>query len=155
MNINDESEIHKISIYYARGVDTLGNEGDLEKALEYLRKGFSENCVFEFYWPDGSSFGKCQGLIEFANFGLSFMKDKKYRNTQHFVSNFLVEEMETGEAKLESSVIARHIKSDNSQDIAIANNVDKVILENGNWKCCERKCIQFSFDNFAPEYSLS
>jgi hypothetical protein len=39
MTPNDDAEIQRIAVYYARAVDTLGNEKDLAKALQLLRRG--------------------------------------------------------------------------------------------------------------------
>ena len=151
----EEVEIQKIAIYYARGVDALGNDKDLGKALEYLRRGFTDDCAFNYIWPNGTTFGNIKGLQAFAEFASGFMRDKGYRNTQHLVSNFLVRETASGCTAMESEVVARHIKPDNSQDIAVARYEDEIVRVNGAWKCRARKCIQLSFDNYAPAYSLT
>jgi SnoaL-like domain len=155
MNLADDAEIQKIAIYYARGVDTLGNEKDVAKALEYLRRGFTDDCVFNYFWPDGSIFGNINGLQAFVDFAFGFMKEKQYRNTQHLVSNFLTQDAGVGCARMESDVVARHIKADNSQDIAVAHYDDEIVKRDGQWKCRSRKCVQLSFDNYAPAYSLT
>jgi SnoaL-like domain len=151
----DETAIQKIALYYARGVDALGNEGSIPKALAYLRRGFTEDCAFRYYWPDGTSFGSMTGVAAFAEFALDFMRQKEYRNTQHCVSNFLVQVVDDSRATLESYVVARHFKKDNSQDLATAYYEDEIVNVGGTWKCQVRKCVQLSFDNFAPEYSLT
>jgi hypothetical protein len=149
----DEAEIARIAIIYARAVDTLGNEGDKEIAMAYFRQGFTEDCLFEYYWPDGTSFGKTHGISEFTEFCYGFMQDK-YRNTHHAMSNTMIENLENDTAEMHSYVIARHMRADNSQDIAIAYYRDEITREDGKWKCRERKCHILGFDNFAPQFSL-
>lgn len=150
----DESAIQKIAIFYAHGVDTLGNERNPALALDHLRRGFTEDCAFQYFWPDGASFGNLAGLRAFVDFAQGFMREKDYRNTQHAVSNFLVEPVADGQARMASYVIARHFKRDNSQDIATACYEDEIVRVDGVWKCRLRKCLQLSFDNFAPAYTL-
>jgi hypothetical protein len=155
MTPSDDAEIQKIAIYYARAVDTLGNEKDLPKALEYLRRGFTDDCAFNYLWPDGSVFGNINGLQAFVEFASGFMREKGYRNTQHLVSNFLAQDAAAGGVSMESDVVARHIRTDNSQDIAVAHYEDDIVRVDGKWKCRTRKCVQLSFDNFAPAFTLT
>jgi hypothetical protein len=154
MQSTEELSIQKIAVYYARGVDSLGNDKDPTKALEYLRRGFVEDCVFQYFWPDGTTFGSVTGLVAFIDFAYGFMKQKAYRNTQHMVSNYLILDADSTRARMESYVVARHIRQDKSQDIASAWYEDKIMRESDSWKCHQRKCVQLSFDNFAPAYSL-
>jgi len=155
MTPSDDAKIQKIAVYYARAVDTLGNEKDMAKALQYLRRGFTDDCIFNYYWPDGSIFGNINGLQAFVEFASGFMREKGYRNTQHLVSNFLAQDTSAGCATMQSDVVARHIKPDNSQDVAVAHYEDEIARVDGEWKCRSRKCVQLSFDNYAPAYSLT
>jgi hypothetical protein len=152
---SDDAEIQKIAVFYARAVDTLGNEKDPAKALQYLRRGFTDDCAFNYVWPDGSIFGNVNGLQAFVEFASGFMREKGYRNTQHLVSNFLAQETAVDRAMMESDVVARHIKPDNTQDVAVAHYEDEIVKVNGAWKCRSRKCVQLSFDNYVPAYSLT
>ena len=154
MTPTEELLIQKIAIYCARGVDSLGNDNNPAMALEHLRRGFTEDCAFLYSWPDGASFGSMTGHVAFVDFAHDFIRQKAYRNTQHMVSNFLIHDVDSARARMESYVVARHIRQDRSQDVGTAWYEDEIVRENDGWKCRHRKCIQLSFDNFAPAYSL-
>lgn len=151
--MNDEAKIQKIPLYYARACDTAGpNEGDKSKALEWLRKGFTEDCTFSYFLDDGSLWGSAQGVIGFAEFAYNFLSS--YRHSHHAMSNILVEELKGNTAKIHTYGVAKHLKPDKSTDVAIMIYVDDVIRQNGEWKVRDRKGYILWFDNFAPEYSL-
>lgn len=154
MTPNDETLIHRIAVYYASGVDSLGNDKNAATALDYLRRGFVEDCVFHYLWPDGTSFGSVTGLVAFVDFARDFITQKEYRNTHHVVTNCLVHSVDGTHARMKSYVVARHIRPDRSHDIAAAWYDDEIVRERDGWKCRQRKCVQLSFDNFAPAYSL-
>lgn len=154
MTPTEELLIQKIAIYYARGVDSLDNDNNPAMALEYLRRGFTEGCVFPYSWPDGTSFGSMTGLVAFVDFARDFIRQKAYRNTQHMVSNFLIHAVDSARTRMESYVVAHHIRQDRNQDVATAWYEDEIVRENDGWKYRHRKCIRLSFDNFAPAYSL-
>lgn len=82
---------------------------DAATALDYLRRGFVEDCVFHYLWPDGTSFGSVTGLVAFVDFARDFITQKEYRNTHHVVTNCLVHSVDGTHARMKSYVVARHI----------------------------------------------
>jgi hypothetical protein len=155
LTVADELEIARIPVHFARGVDTLAGSPNTDAALACLRKGFTEDCRFEYLQPNGAMFTERTGLVDFTGFGHSFMHDKQYRRTQHLVSNLLIEEVDAERVTVESSVVARHVLADNSQDIALATFTDEVTRVGGRWLCRHRECRLLAFANFAPVYSLA
>ena len=156
-DVAQEAKIAKIPLIYARGVDTWGNErnttGFKERGIEWFNKGFTEDATFEVIWPDGSGTGLIYGAEGFYDFAMAIFEDG-VRNTHHAMPNILVEEVNGNTAKIHTYGIVRHLKTDNSSDIAILFYTDKCIRKKGLWKSFERKIYVISFDNFVPLYSL-
>lgn len=152
-----EAQIAKIPLFYARGVDTWGNErntsGFKERGIDWFNKGFTEDATFEVIWPDGSGTGLIYGAEGFYDFAMAIFADG-VRNTHHAMPNILVDEVKGNTAKIHTYGIVRHLKTDSSSDIAILFYTDDCVREKGVWKSFERKIYVISFDNFVPLYSL-
>lgn len=156
-SVAQEAQIAKIPLFYARGVDTWGNErgtsGFKERGIEWFDNGFTEDATFEVIWPDGSGTGLIHGAEGFFDFAMAIFEDG-VRNTHHAMPNILVEEIKGNTAKIHTYGIVRHLKTDNSSDVAILFYTDRCIRQDGQWKSYERKIYALSFDNFVPAYSL-
>jgi hypothetical protein len=153
MNARAEAKIEKISKYYARGTDSAIGEGR-EKAIELISNGFTDDCTFTFYFPDGSMWDQMDGIEDYVdNFVTPVLS--AYRFSFHAVTNMLVTEVHGNTAKLHTYGVATLIKADKSQDVVFTFYVDDVVRENGVWKSYKRDCHILGFDKFVPDASFT
>ena len=150
----DERALGRIAVWFARGVDSMPGSPDTAGAIGWLRRGFAEDCRFEYRRADGELFANAVGLADFTAFGHAFMREKQYVFTLHQVSNVLIEEAGEALARIESAVVAYHRRPDASQDVAIARYLDEAVRTDGRWLCRQRLCRQLAFDNYAPAFPL-
>jgi hypothetical protein len=154
MSMNTEAKIEKISKYYARGTDAALNEGGRDVAIEWISKGFKDDCTFTFYFPDGSMWDQMDSIEDYVdNFVLPVLS--AYRFSFHAVSNLLVNKVDGNTAKLHTYGVATLIGADKSQDVVFTFYVDDVIRENGVWKSYKRDCYILGFDKFVPDVSFT
>jgi hypothetical protein len=151
--MNAEAKIEKISKYYARGTDSAIGAGR-EAAIELISNGFTDDCTFSFYFPDGSMWDQMDGIEDYVDhFVIPVLS--AYRSSFHAVSNMLVEEINGNRAKLHTYGIATLIAEDKSQDKVITFYIDDLIRENGVWKSYKRDCQILAFDKFIPDVSFT
>ncbi len=153
-SMNTEAKIEKIAKYYARGTDSALNGDGREEAIEWISKGFTDDCTFTFYFPNGSMWDQMDGIEDYVDsFVLPVLS--AYRFSFHAVSNLLVQDLTGNSAKLHTYGIATLIKEDKSQDVVITFYVDDVIREKGEWKSTKRDCFILGFDKFVPDVSFT
>ena len=112
-HMKDEAKIEKISKYYARGTDSAIGAGR-EKAIELISNGFTEDCTFTFYFPNGDMWDQMYGIEDYVdNFVMPVLS--AYRFSFHAVSNMLVTDIKGNTAKLHTYGVATLIKEDKSQ----------------------------------------
>ncbi len=153
-SMNTEAKIERIAKYYARGTDSALNGSGREEAIDWISKGFTDDCTFTFYFPDGTMWDQMNGIEDYVDsFALPVLS--AYNFSFHAVSNLLVEDADGTTAKLHTYGIATLIAADQSQDKVITFYMDDVILEDGVWKSYKRDCQILAFDKFIPDASFT
>jgi len=137
---------------YALGMDAVGNGLGIEKGAEYLRKGFTEDCVFEIIWPDGSSTDETIGPDAWAAFAAQAFEGT-YTNTNHLMGTYDIE-VKGNTATMSTHLNATHVRYDGSVDYAEGVYYDDCVRVGGGWKSYHRALHFISFNNFIPEFSL-
>jgi hypothetical protein len=154
LSMNDEAKIEKIAKYYARGTDSALNGMGRQEAIDWISKGYTEDCTFTFYFPDGTMWDQMHGIEDYVDsFVLPVLS--AYNFSFHAVSNLLVEEASGNTAKLHTYGIATLIAADQSQDKVITFYTDEVMRVNGVWKSYKRDCQILAFDKFIPDASFT
>jgi SnoaL-like domain len=145
---DDEAEIAKLPVCYARGTDAIGR-GNLAQGKAIYSTCFTSNAVLSLYAVGAPTNGAptyTSGVNAWANFARDTFTGSGYVATQHLMANIDVHVDDNGvHGTVTSYLHATHVLPDGTIDVANGTYEDEVIRQNGTWKIKNRtlKLIDF------------
>ncbi len=144
---DDEAEIAKLSICYAKATDAIGR-GNLAQGKAIYATCFTPNAVLAVYNPgtpfNGPPTFTTVGTNAWADFAKATFDASGYVATQHLMSNQDVH-INGNYATMSTYLHATHVLPDGTIDVANGTYEDEIIRVNGTWKIKTRtlKIIDF------------
>jgi SnoaL-like domain len=143
----DEVEIQKLTVCYARGTDVISG-GDLAGGKNIYQGCFTNDAEISVYFP-GANFN---GAPDFTTTGTSSWADfvdntfaaYGYTYTQHLVGTIDVH-VTGNHASMTSYLNATQVLPDGTIDVVNGNYVDEVVRKHGHWKIKRRTLKIHSF----------
>ena len=145
---DDEAEIAKLPLCYARATDTIGR-GNVALGKLIYASCFTPNAKLAVYNPgtpfNGPPTFSTVGTDDWADFAKATFDASGYVATQHLNGNIEVRVVNSNYATVSTYLHATHVLPDGTIDVANGTYEDEVIRVNGKWKIKTRtlKIIDF------------
>jgi hypothetical protein len=148
-NLENEAEIGKLSLCYARGTDAIGR-GDLAGGKAIYQGCFTSDAELAVYFPgadpDGPPDFVTTGTESWADFVQSVFSANGYTSTQHLMGNIEVD-THGNKGTMTSYLHATHVVNNGTIDVANGTYTDEVVRKHGDWKIKRRTLKLITFIN--------
>lgn len=147
---DDEMEIAKLPLCYARGTDAIGR-GDVAQGKSIYNHCFTNNAELSVYFPgtpfNGPPSYVTNGTDSWGDFVSATFTGNGYVATQHLMGNIEVHQDSPTHATMTSYLSATHAVNDGTIDTAQGTYEDEVVRRNGVWKIKTRTLKLITFVN--------
>ena len=134
---DDEAEIAKLPLCYARATDAIGR-GNVAQGKAIYSTCFTHNAVLAVYNP-GTDFNgpptyTTVGTNSWADFAKATFDASGYVATQHLMANIDVQVNGNNTGTVTVYLHATHVLPDGTIDVANGTYTDEVVRVNGTWR---------------------
>jgi hypothetical protein len=147
--LEDELEIAKLSLCYARGTDAIG-AGKLQLGKKTYEDCFTSDAHLAL-WNPGTPFNgppdyQTNDTDDWAEYAQDVFQGAGYVATQHLVSNIEVD-VKGNTATMKTYLLATHVLPDGTYDVANGTYEDVVVRQWGKWQIKNRTLKLITFTN--------
>ncbi len=145
--LQDEADIRKLTICYARGTDAIGR-GDVAAGRAIYQPCFTKDATFSVVFPNGQIEERI-GSDAWADFVTTVFQGAGYTNTQHLIGTITIEAQDKS-ATMSTYLHATHVLPNGSIDVANGTYEDSVVKTDEGWQIQSRRLTLITFLNLAP-----
>lgn len=147
-DVEDEMEIQRLAVCYARGTDAIGR-GDYDGGKNIYQGCFTNDVEVWVYAP-GADFNGAPdltvtGVAAWADFIDTVFEGNGYTFTQHLAGSIDVDVTGNNHASMTSYMHATHGLPDGTIDVSNSTYINDVVRRHGHWKIKRLTLKLYSF----------